>query len=173
MEETKFWNWMVKYLPIIGGVAAIVAPTTVCGAIFISVLSLNNAVRTELAAHGAAIAGLRAEVAGLRENIAEQRTETRSEIQALRTEMRSEIQALRAVMRSEIQELRTEIAGQSAETSSEIQALRSENREDIQALRAVIDEVKLDVVQIKARVENIERRLLDIELVDFRIDNRQ
>ena len=162
MEETKFWKWMVKYLPIIGGIGAIVAPTTVSIAIFISVLSLNAGMRKGLAEQGAAITGLRVEIAAMRADIAEQRTEIRtqraetsSDIQSLR----SEIQALRSDTRSDIQALR-------AETSSEILSLRSE----VRALTVDVNEVKLDVVQIKGRVENIERRLPDVESVGERLD---
>ena len=56
MEETKFWARFMKALPIVAGFAAIVAPTSVSIAIFFSVLSLNNGVRAELAAHGAMLA---------------------------------------------------------------------------------------------------------------------
>ena len=155
MEETKIWKWMVKYLPIIGGIGAIVAPTTVSIAMFISVLSLNAGMREGLAeqgaaikAHGEATSALKAEISEQRAEIRAQRAETRSEIQALRAETRSDIQALRA------------------ETSSEIQALRSE----VRALTVDVNEVKIDVVQIKGRVENIERRLPDVESVGERLD---
>ena len=69
MEETKFWARLMKALPIVGGFAAIVAPTTVSIAIFFSVLSLNNSVRTELAAHGAMLAAQSEAIATIRSDL--------------------------------------------------------------------------------------------------------
>ena len=69
MEETKFWARLMKALPIVAGFAAIVAPTSVSIAIFFSVLSLNNGVRTELAAHGAILARQSEAIATIRSDL--------------------------------------------------------------------------------------------------------
>ena len=69
MEETKFWARLMKALPIVAGFAAIVAPTSVSIAIFFSVLSLNNSVRAELAAHGAILARQSEAIATMRSDL--------------------------------------------------------------------------------------------------------
>ena len=83
MDETKFWDRVVKALPIIAGIAAIVAPTSVSIAIFFSVLSMNDGVRNELAEQGAQLAAQSAAIEALRAELQAQRSENRSEFQEL------------------------------------------------------------------------------------------
>ena len=139
MEETKLWERFVKALPIIGGLAAIIAPTSVSIAIFFSVLSQNNGVRTELAAHGAMLAAQGAEIQAIRAEIQMMRAENRAEFR----EIGEEIDALSA----DVVDLKIGYAEVSGRLVS------------IEARLAAVERRLPDVEYVDGRFDDLEREL--------------
>ena len=142
MEETKFWARLMKALPIVGGFAAIVAPTTVSIAIFFSVLSLNNSVRAELAAHGAILAAHGAMLAAQNEAIATIRSDLRK--------IDDKVDALSA----DVVELKISYAESNARLDS------IEGRLDSVEVRLTAVERRLpDVEYVDGRFDDLEREV--------------
>ena len=141
MEETKFWARFVKALPIIAGFAAIVAPTSVSIAIFFSVLSLNNSVRAELAAHGAMLA---------------------EQNKAIDTHGMA-IERLRAEVNAQFLAIGEDIDALSADVV-ELKIGYAENN-------ARLDSIAGRLNSVEARLTAVERRLPDVEYVDGRFDD--
>ena len=76
MDETKSCDRLVKALPIIGGVCAVVIPTSINLAMLFGILILYDGIRTDIAAYGAAIDANGVAIEALRE-------ETRSGFQEI------------------------------------------------------------------------------------------
>ena len=66
-------------------------------------------------------------------------------------------------------ELKTDIAALRSEQKADTAALRSELKTDIAALQADVVELKLTTTEISVRVEEIERRMPQIESMDGRL----
>ena len=92
---------------------------------------------------------LRTEMAGMRAEMVALRTEIRADMAATRAELKADVAALRA---------------------DQI-ALRAELKADIRVLSEDVVELKVDTAQIKVRVEEIAKRLPDLESVDSRLDS--
>ena len=82
-----------------------------------------------------------------------------------------------SMMNSSINRLDNNITALRAEQKEELSALRAEQKaeiselsENIDALSAEVIELKLETTQIRVRVEEIERRMPEIESVDGRLD---
>ena len=135
MDETKLWERLVKALPIIGGLAAIVAPTAVNIAIFFAVLSLNNGIRTELAAQQAGAQALRAELQALY-----------SEFQTLRAEIRDLDDVVDALSADDM-----DLKIGYAEVSGRL--------DSIEARLAAVERRLPDVEYVDGRFDDLEREL--------------
>ena len=147
MEQTKFWDRLVKALPIIGGIAAIVAPTTVSIAIFFSVLSMNNEMRSEMAALGAQLAAQGAAIEALSSDLQTLRAENRAEFR----ELGEEIDALSA----DVVELKIGYAETNGRLDSiEIRLSAVERRlPDVESMDDRLDDLEREQATLKERVD--------------------